>query len=96
MIIGSVEFHAPYFVTEVNSIAQTVLSSLRVGDTCTVRRLDNHGPMRQRLGELGFVGGSPVTCLQRSFLGDPAAYLVKGTVIALRDSDARCVVVDIS
>lgn len=80
---------------EVNSIAQTVLSSLRVGDSCTVRRLDSHGSMRQRLGELGFVGGTRVTCLHRSFLGDPAAYLVKGAVIALRDSDARCVVVDI-
>ena len=78
----------------VDTIAQTVLSSLREGDTCTVCRLDNHGTMRQRLGELGFVSGVRVTCLQRSFLGDPAAYFVTGAVIALRDSDARCVAVD--
>ncbi|MDO4864330.1 MAG: FeoA family protein [Ruminococcus sp.] len=78
-----------------SAIAQTVLSSLREGDTCTVRRLENHGNMRQRLGELGFVGGTRVTCLQRSFIGDPAAYFVKGAVIALRNSDADDIVVDI-
>ncbi|SEL10696.1 ferrous iron transport protein A [Ruminococcus sp. YRD2003] len=91
-------FAAPllFIISEVvDTIAQTVLSSLREGDTCTVSGLENHGAMRQRLGELGFVSGVQVTCLQRSFLGDPAAYSVKGAVIALRDSDARCVAVDI-
>ena len=82
-------------MTELSAIAHTVLSSLREGDSCIVRRLAIHGAMRRRLGELGFVGGSRVTCLQRSFLGDPAAYFVKGAVIALRDADAAKVVVEI-
>ncbi|HBS59449.1 MAG TPA: ferrous iron transport protein A, partial [Firmicutes bacterium] len=30
-------------------------------------------------------------CLRRSPAGDPTAYLVRGTVIALRKEDASCV-----
>ncbi|MCQ2490280.1 MAG: ferrous iron transport protein A [Ruminococcus sp.] len=75
-------------------IAQTALSSLREGDACTVSRLESRGDMRRRLGELGFVSGARVLCLQRSIFGDPAAYFVKGAVIALRDSDAALIIVD--
>lgn len=77
-----------------SSIAIKQLCSLREGDTCIVKWLENHGNMRHRLGELGFVNGTHVTCLQRSFSGDPTAYLVKGAVIALRNSDASDIIVD--
>lgn len=80
--------------TGVRAIAQTVvLSSLREGDICTVKRLDSHTHMRQRLSELGFINGARVVCLQKSFIGDPVAYFVKGAVIALRNSDASYIIV---
>ncbi|MBR4362078.1 MAG: ferrous iron transport protein A [Ruminococcus sp.] len=76
-------------------MARTELSSLREGDSCIVRELRAHGRMRQRLSELGFIAGARVTCLQRSFTGDPAAYFVRGAVIALRDSDASTILADV-
>lgn len=45
-------------------------------------------PMGRRLQDLGFVEGTEVCCLQESPLGDPTAFRVRGTVIALRGNDA--------
>ena len=45
--------------------------------------------MRRRLQDIGFIPGTAVTCLQRSPLGDPTAYRIRGTVIALRREDAK-------
>ncbi len=53
------------------------------------------GPMRARLQDLGFVPGTRVRCLFRSCFGDPAAYRLLGTVIALRRADAATVIVEI-
>ncbi|MCM1132154.1 MAG: ferrous iron transport protein A [Ruminococcus flavefaciens] len=67
---------------------RTYLSQLEEGESCTVEGLEISGAMRYRLSELGFINGSGVTCLQKSFSGDPVAYFVRGAVIALRKSDA--------
>ena len=45
--------------------------------------------MRRHLLALGFVAGQSVTCLMRAFPGDPTAYRILDTVVALRRSDAR-------
>ena len=46
------------------------------------------GAMRRRLLELGLVPGTRAECLLRAPSGSPAAYLVRGAVIALRQCDA--------
>ena len=47
------------------------------------------GGMRRRLRELGFIAGTRIICLHRVSGGAAAAYLVRGTVIALRRNDAE-------
>ena len=49
------------------------------------------GAMGCRLRDLGFLPGASVEALGKSPLGDPIAYLVRGTVIALRRRDAALV-----
>ena len=51
------------------------------------------GELRRRLLDLGFSTGNSVTPLFQSPLGDPTAYFVMGSVIALRreDADKICV-----
>ncbi len=44
--------------------------------------------IRRRLLDLGWIRGTKIKCLNRSPLGDPTAYLVRGTVLALRREDA--------
>ena len=47
--------------------------------------------MQTRLCDLGFTENSRVTCLFPSAFGDPSAYRIRDTVVALRSGDARTV-----
>lgn len=51
------------------------------------------GPMRRRLMDLGFVRGSSISIDMRSPLGNPTAYIVRGAVIALREDQARYILI---
>ena len=44
--------------------------------------------MRRRLQDIGLISGTRVECVGVSPLGDPAAYLIRGAVIALRREDS--------
>ena len=72
---------------------QLSMSALGDGQSAYVTRVDGDPAMRRRLLDLGLIRGTRVTCIARSPWGDPAAYLVRGAVIALRDQDARDVAV---
>ena len=69
------------------------LDKIKEGDTVTVREVTSLQPMRRRLLDLGFLCGTPVSCVMKSPLGDPSAYLVRGMLVALRSDDAKAVMV---
>lgn len=71
------------------------LSSLTEGETAFVRKLYTKGSMRSRLLDIGLINGTKVMCIQKSPLGDPTAYLIRGAVIALRKSDAKEIIVEL-
>lgn len=64
------------------------LSMLSQGQHSVVEEITTTGAMRRRFQELGIVPGTDIACLQKSFFGDIVAYLIKGTVIAIRNEDA--------
>lgn len=64
------------------------LSSLKVGQIATVKKLHSTGSMRRRLQDIGLIEGTRVECLQKSPAGDPIAFLIRGAVIALRNEDS--------
>ena len=70
------------------------LSSLECGSGAVVSTLCTKGAMRRRLQDIGFVPGSPVQALFRSCSGDPVAYLIHDTVIALRHEDADGILIE--
>ena len=70
------------------------LSRLPLGKSARILSLSAPEPLRGRLMDLGFVPDSPVTPLYAAPLGDPRAYLVCDTVIALRQKDAATVAVE--
>lgn len=49
--------------------------------------------LSRRLLDLGFAADASVKCLFRSMFGDPTAYEICGTVIALRAEDSATVLV---
>ena len=69
------------------------LSTLSVGETATVEHLYTKGSMRRRLQDSGLVDGTRIECVLKSAGGDPAAYLIRGAVIAIRCEDSSTVMV---
>lgn len=67
------------------------LEQIAVGDTAKVASLHARGAIRRRLLDLGMIPGTRVECLQKSPAGDPAAFLIRGAVIALRREDSATV-----
>lgn len=64
------------------------LSSLSRGERACVCCVTLSASAKRRLCEIGFNPGSYVTCLGRGPLGDPAAYLARDRIIAIRRRDA--------
>ena len=64
------------------------LSALPLGESAFVTHISAKPDMKCRLTDLGLVPGTKVTCMARSPAGDPRAYLIRGSLIALRQADA--------
>lgn len=71
------------------------LNTLDVGQTAKVHNILSVGGMRRRLQDMGLIEGTRVECMQKSFSGDPIAYLIRGAVIALRSEDSSRIMVTI-
>ena len=69
------------------------LSDIKPGERARVRTLLITGAMRRRLLDLGLTFDTSVECLGVSPLGDPAAYRIRGAVIAIRRADSRQILV---
>ena len=67
------------------------LSSLPCSESAVISSYDAGCEAEERLRDLGFVESSPVRCVFSSMSGDPRAYRIKDTVIALRRSDAHSI-----
>lgn len=70
------------------------LSELSVGESCLVVCLLSEGSMRRRFLDIGICPGTRVLCVGRSPLGDPSAFLVRGTEVAIRRKDAANIIIE--
>ncbi len=70
------------------------LCDLHTGESATVHALLSVGSIRRRLLDIGLIEGTAVECVGRSPGGDPAAYLIRGAVIAIRDKDAADIIIE--
>lgn len=71
--------------------AQTpiTLADLKPGEQATVLALNTSGLNRRRMMDLGILPGTTITAEMRSPLGDPTAYRVRGSLVALRREQAQ-------
>ena len=53
-----------------------------------VVKIDVDEEMKSRLLDLGIIENTSIKCVGISPLGDPKAYLVRGTIFALRKADS--------
>lgn len=73
------------------SLSEIPLSEAKTGTELRLNRIDVQGVLRRRLLDLGFVPGNVVTVLQKSPLGDPIAFRVNNTTIALRKEESSLI-----
>lgn len=67
------------------------LSDVSTGAYCHIAAVELEGLLRRRILDLGMIPGTLVKCVRRSAAGDPIAFAVRGSTIALRNEDARCI-----
>ena len=65
------------------------LDQLKLGQSATIKSLEIEGIKRRRLQDLGFIEGSAVQAVYTNPAGNPTAYLIRGTMLALRNEDAE-------
>ena len=69
------------------------LNKLDVGKNAIVVSLLFEGNERRRMLDLGVIRGTLIESVQKSPAGDPIAYFIRGTLIAIRSEDAeKCLV----
>ena len=64
------------------------LNNLCIGTEAKIETLECTGSLRRRLLDLGFVPNTKIKPLFKSASGDPTAYEVRSSVIALREKDS--------
>lgn len=70
------------------------LHLLPVGSLARVKNLTAKGSIRRRMQDLGLILDTEVEAVYRSPAGDPTAYQIRGTMIALRSEEASKVLVE--
>ena len=65
------------------------LDELPIGNSAKIHSLTSSNTERRRMLDFGFIPNATVTALYKSPFNNPVAYLIKGTVIALRKEDAK-------
>jgi ferrous iron transport protein A len=71
------------------------LSELKSGEKGVIVNVNLNGLTRRRLLDLGFIPGTLITVVFESPLGDPVAYLVRDTIIALRKNESEKIDVEL-
>jgi ferrous iron transport protein A len=67
------------------------LSERPIGFQGSVRGLAGEAQKIERLQELGFVSGESISIQGVSPFGDPMIVQVRGAIVALRRSEAKCI-----
>lgn len=70
------------------------LDKLDIDKTAKVSSINLTNNLKKRLADLGLVENSVIKKIYKSPFGDPCAYLIMGSTIALRNNDCKNILVD--
>lgn len=68
-----------------------LLDCLPIDSVGKVDKLNCGGDIQRRLLDLGIVKGTKITAIFKSPSGDPTAFSIRGSIIALRKDDASLI-----
>lgn len=72
----------------------STLNLLPIGKEAIVKELKCKGNIRRRLLDLGIVKGTKIKSILKSPCGDPTAFEVRGTILALRKEDSSLIIIE--
>ena len=73
----------------------TNLREVKVGSTCTVKKLHGEGAVKRRIMDMGLTKGVEVYVRKVAPLGDPMELTVRGYELSIRKADAEMVEVEL-
>ncbi|HRE41001.1 MAG TPA: FeoA family protein [Ignavibacteria bacterium] len=68
-------------------------SELKIGEKAIISDIDNSNPSARRILEVGFTPGEEIELLFKPVFGDPLGFSIRGTLIAVRSSEAKCILI---
>ena len=69
------------------------LLTLKQGEDAVIREINSSSNLASSLLEQGFVPGTTISLRIKGFLGGPATYLLRGSKIALRQDEAKAILI---
>lgn len=72
------------------------LNIIKLNNTVLIHSLNCKENIKRRLLDLGLCKNTKITPIFKSFSDDPTAYLVRGTIIAIRENDSKHIFVKLS
>ena len=67
------------------------LNEIEINKTCKIVRINCKDDIKRRLLDLGLIKGTKIKPVFISPSGDPTAYEVRGSLIAIRKNDAKLI-----
>lgn len=69
------------------------LADISIGEHCFIESVEANGEQRRRLLDLGVIPNTKIEAVFSSLSGGVTAYLIRGTLIAIRRDDALNIIV---
>ena len=73
----------------------TNLKEVKIGDTCTVKKIRGEGAVKRRIMDMGITKGVEIYVRKVAPLGDPLEITVRGYELSLRKADAEMIDVEV-
>lgn len=70
------------------------LNILPIGNIGKIKDIMLHGIPKRRMLDLGMITDTYIKSIMKSPAGDPIAYQIRGTLIALRNEEASQIIVE--
>jgi len=71
------------------------LTDLQLNKLAKISHISCSNTIKRRLFDLGIIPNTPITPVFKSICNDPIAYEIRGTVLAIRNQDAKNIFVKI-
>lgn len=71
------------------------LDKLQKGQTSIVKDIKCDEYKKRIFQDIGIINGTKISCVQKSFKGDPIAFYIRGSIMALRNDDTKNIFVNV-